>query len=98
MATVFSLFLLVQLLFEGGIYMYFLGKAADSTDGRIRYIWAIQLGLIDAGSSYTAVLLSAVETSLSTWTPLEIAQWALAEIISTCIRALHKLATATVQG
>ena len=117
-ATIFSLFLLVRLLFEGGIYMYFLGKPADSTDGRmrymwaiqlglidsasnddwIRYIWAIQLGLIDAGSSYTSVLLSAVETSLRTWTPLEIAQWALVEVIYTCIRALHKLATATVQG
>ena len=66
MATIFSLFVLVQLLFEGGIYMYFLGKPADSTDGRIRYMRVIQLGLIDAGSSYTSVLLSAVEKSLRT--------------------------------
>ena len=51
MATIFSLFVLVRLLFEGGVYMYFLGKAVDSTDGRMRYMWAIQLGLIDAASN-----------------------------------------------
>ena len=54
----------------------------------------LQLGLIDSGSSTRSlsVLLSTVETSLRTRTALEIAQGALAGIISTRIRAPRILA------
>ena len=45
----FMLFALVQLLFEGSFY--FIGKPVDSDDGWKKYMRAIQLGLIDAGSS-----------------------------------------------
>ena len=63
-----------QLLFVGGVY--FIGKLADSKDSRIRYMRAIQLGHINAGSSThsLSVLLSAMEMSLRTQTALEIAQ------------------------
>ena len=47
----------MQLLFEGGVY--FVGKPADSNDGRSRYMLLIQLGLIDAGMHSLSVLLSA---------------------------------------
>ena len=43
-------------------------------------------------------LLSAVKTSLRTQTALEIAQWALAAIITTRVHVLHVLAAATIQG
>ena len=70
----YSLFILVQLLIESGVY--FVGRLLDGNDGSIRYMRAIQLGLIDAGSSMhsLSVLLSAVEMSLRTQTGLEIAQ------------------------
>ena len=38
----FSLFVLMQLLFKGGVY--FVGKPADSNDGCSKYMRAIQLG------------------------------------------------------
>ena len=59
---------------------------------------AIQVGMIDAGSSMRilSVLLSAVETSLRTQTDLEIAQLASTAIISMRIRVLHILAVATI--
>ena len=66
-----------------------------------RYMWVIQIGLIEAGSSMhsLSVLLSAVEMSLRTCTILEIAQGALAAIISTrTLCAQCELATATIQG
>ena len=68
-----SLFVLVQPLIKGGYYfgiICFIGKQVDSNDSWIRYMQAIQLGLIDAGSSTPSlsVLLSAMETSLRTWT------------------------------
>ena len=87
----FSLFILVWLLFEGGIY--FIGTPPDSNDGWIRYMWALQLGLIDTGSSMHSllVLLSAVETSLRTHTVLEIAQWESVGIISTQVCVPHVL-------
>ena len=45
---------LVRLLFKDG--GYFVWKSADSNDGWIRHMWAIQLGLVllDAGSSTAA--------------------------------------------
>ena len=48
----------------------------DCKDARNRYMQAMQLGLIVAGSSMRglSVLLSLVETSLRTQTALEIAQ------------------------
>ena len=56
----------------------------------------LQLGLIDAGSSTRSlsVLLSAVETSHRTRRALEIAQEALAGIISRRVRAPRILAAA----
>ena len=94
----YSLFFLVWLVFEGSLY--FIGEAADSNDGWNKYMWAIQLGLIDAGSSTwsLSVLLSAVETSFRTWTPLEIAQWAIAAIISMHVHVQRILAMATNPG
>ena len=70
----YSLFILVQLLIEGGVY--FVGRLLDGNNGSIRYMRAIQLGLIDADSNMhsLSVLLSAVEMSLRTQTGLEIAQ------------------------
>ena len=61
-------------------------------------MWAIQKGMIGAGSSTRSlsVLLSAVETSLRTRTALEIAQFALAASISMRICALCTLAVATI--
>ena len=41
----FSLFILVWLLFEGSIYL--VGKLVDSNDDWNRYMWAIQIGMID---------------------------------------------------
>ena len=57
----------------------------------------IQLGLIDTGSTShsLSVLLSAVVTSLRKRTALEIAQL-LTGIISTHVRVLLMLATATI--
>ena len=57
----------------------------------IRYVWVIQLGLIDAGSGTRSlsVPLSTLETSLRTHTVLEIAQWASTRIISTHSCAAH---------
>ena len=94
----FLLFVLVQLLFNGGVC--FIGKLADSNDSWIRYMWVIQLGLTDAGSSTRnlLVLLSAVEMSLRTQTALEIAQWAWVGIIVQHIHAPHILAAATIRG
>ena len=61
---------------------------------------AIQVGLIDTGSSTRSlsVLLSAMETSLRTQTPLEITQWVSVAIISTRIRPPCILAVATIWG
>ena len=73
----------------------------DCKDARNRYMRAMQLGLIDAGSSTCSlsVLLSTVETSLRTRTALEIAQGALAGIISRHIHAPRILAAAaTIWG
>ena len=42
---------MLWLLFEGGIY--FVGKPVDSNNGWIRFMQAIQLGLIDAGTACT---------------------------------------------
>ena len=96
----YSLFILVQLLIEGGVY--FVGRLLDGNDGWIRYMRAIQLGLIDAGSTCImhslSVLLSAMKTSLRTRTGLEIAHWASVAIISTWVRVLCILATATIRG
>ena len=39
-------------IFEGNVY--FIGKPADSSDDRSRYMLAIQLGLIEVGSSSAA--------------------------------------------
>ena len=48
-ATIFfSLFILVRLLFKGGVY--FVGKPMDSNDSWNKHMHALQLGLIDAGS------------------------------------------------
>ena len=94
----YSLFILAQLLIEGGVY--FVGRLLDGNNGWIRYMLAIQLGLIDVGSSMhsLSVLLSAMETSLRTRTGLEIAHWASVAIISTWVRALCILAAATIRG
>ena len=85
-------------LLEGGVY--FVGKLADSIDDWNRYIWAIQKGMIDTGSSThsLSLLLSAVWTSLRTQTGLEIAQWALAASISIHICAPCTLVVATIHG
>ena len=77
-ATIFLLFVLVWLLFKGGVY--FVGKSADTNGGWNRYMRVIQLGLTDAGKSTRSLpnlQLSAVETSLRTQihVALEIAQW-----------------------
>jgi len=61
----------------------------------------IKIGLIEAGSSMhsLSVLLSVVEMSLRTCTILEIAQGALAAIISSrTLCAQCELAMATIQG
>ena len=80
-------------------FIFLGGKPADSNNGWIRNMRAIQLGLIDTGSTHSlSVLLSAVEMNLRTRTALEIAQWALAAIISTHVCVPHVLATATVWG
>ena len=73
-ATIFLAVCFMRLLFEGGVY--FVGKPADSNNDWNRYMRAIQIAMIDAGSSTCSlsVLLLAVETSLRTWTALEIAQ------------------------
>ena len=39
----FSLFVLLQLLFEGGIFSF--GKLADINNGRVKYVHVMQLGL-----------------------------------------------------
>ena len=51
-------------------------KLADSNDSWIRYMQAIQLSLIDAGSSVhsLSVLLLAMETSLRAWTAPQLMQ------------------------
>ena len=92
-----SLLTLVQLLLEGGVY--FVGKLTDSIDDWNRYMEAIQLGLVDAGSSThsLSVLLWAMETSLRTRTALEIAQWALAASISMRICVPCTLAVAIIR-
>ena len=71
----------LRLLFKGDVY--FIGKSADSNHWN-RYIWAIQIGMIDASISTCSlsVLLSAVEMSLGTCTALEIAQWVAVGIIN----------------
>ena len=57
----FSLPIFVQLLFEGSIY--FFGKPADTNNGWIRYVQAIQRRLLDVFSSKhsLSLLLPAVE-------------------------------------
>ena len=94
----FSLQVLVRLLSEGGIY--FFGKPADINDGWIRYIWVIQWQLLDAVRSKhsLSVLLSAVETSCTTWTPPVQAWWPLSEINCICVHVLHIVAAATIWG
>ena len=47
-----------RLLLEGGVY--FVGKPVDSNDGRIKYMRAIQLSLIDAVLVARAYLSPAV--------------------------------------
>ena len=93
--TTATTFFRLWLLFEGGV-----GKLADSNDGWNRYMWVIQLGLIDTGSSThsLSVLLSAMEMSPRTQTGLEITQWASVAIISMCVRVPCILAVATIQG
>ena len=88
--TTFSLFVLVWLLFEGSFY--FIRKLVDSNDGWNKYMRAIQLGLIDAGSSAhsLSVLLSVVKTSLWTQTALEIVQGAsAAQLVHAFLRHVH---------
>ena len=70
-----------QLLFQGSVYF--------TVYSWIRYMWAIQLGLIDIGSRARSLSapLSAVNTSLRKCTALEIAQWASAGMITTCVYA-----------
>ena len=81
-----------QLLFQGSVYF--------TVYSWIRYMWAIQLGLIDIGSSARSlsVPLSAVNTSLRKCTALEIAQWASAGMITTRVYAPLVLAAATIRG
>ena len=73
-----------RLLFEGSYYsrVVFI-LLVDSNNNWIGYMWAIQLSLIDAGSSTRnlSVLLSAMVMSLGPQTALEIALWASAAII-----------------
>ena len=92
-----SPFVLVRLLFEDGLY--FAGKPAGRNDDWNGDVRAIQIGMIDAGSSTRSlsVLLSAVETSLRTRTALEIAQFALAASISMCICVPCTLAVAIIR-
>ena len=80
-----------KLLFQGSIY--------STVYSWIRYMWAIQLGLIDAGSSMRSlsVLLSAMVMSLRTRTALEITQWASLTNISIRNCALRILAMAIIQ-
>ena len=72
----------------------------DSNNGWNGYMRAIQLCLIDAGSSMhsLSVLLSAVKMSLRTQTGLEIAQWASSGIISTHVCVPPVLAVSTIRG
>ena len=81
-----------QLLFQGSVYF--------TVYSWIRYMWAIQLGLIDIGSSARSLSapLSAVNTSLRKCTALEIAQWASAGMITTRVYAPLVLAAATIRG
>ena len=81
-----------QLLFQGSVYF--------TVYSWIRYMWAIQLGLIDIGSSARSLSapLSAVNTSLRKCTALEIAQWASAGMITTHVYAPLVLAAATIRG
>ena len=74
--------------------------ANDPDNGWNNYFWAIQLGLIDVGSSTCSLsgLLSAVETSLRAQTGLVIAQWASAAIFSMRVCVQHILAVATIRG
>ena len=85
------------LLLEVGIY--FLGKPADLNDGWMRYIRAIQLGLVDTGSRTRSlsVQLLAVETSRRTQTALALAWWQSAAVTCTRICVPHILAMATIQ-
>ena len=81
-----------QLLFQGSVYFIVYSW--------IRYMWGIQLGLIDIGSSVCSLSapLSAVNTSLRKCTTLEIAQWASAGMITTRVYAPLVLAAATIWG
>ena len=84
----FSLFILVWLLIKGDILFHW------EAGGWQRWLNKVHVGDTDAGGSTCSlsVLLSAVEMSIRTRTALEIAQWVLAEIISTCVRAPRILA------
>ena len=80
-----------QLLFQGSVYF--------TVYSWMRYMWAIQLGLIDIGSACSlSAPLSAVNTSLRKCTALEIAQWASAGMITTRVYAPLVLAAATIRG
>ena len=83
-----------------GYYLRFLGKPADLNDGWMRYIQAIQLGLVDTGSRThsLSVQLLAVETSRRTQTALALAWWQSAAIICTRICVPHILAKAFKGG
>ena len=96
MATIFLLLDFVWLLFEGGVY--FFRKSADINNGWTRYV--IYWGLLDTVSSTRSlsVPLSAMETSCTTQTNLALAQWPWSDTIRACMRVLHILAAATIEG
>ena len=81
-----------QLLFLGSVYF--------TVYSWIRYMWAIELGLIDISSSTCSLSapLSAVNTSLRKRTALEIAQWVPAGMITTRVYAPLVQAAATIRG
>ena len=74
------------LLLKGG--MYFLGKPADTNDGWIRYVRAIQWWVLDAVNSKhsLSVLQSAVEMSHTTQTVLVLVRQLSSEIVHICVR------------
>ena len=97
-ATIFSLLAFVWLLFECSFH--FFGNPADISDGWIRYVWVRWWRLLDAVSSTRSfsVLLSAVESTHTTWIALTLAWWPLSEIICACVHMPCIVATATIRG
>ena len=86
-----------QLLFESGVY--FFEKPVDINNGWIRYVWVRRWRLLDTVSSKhsLSVLLSAVETTRTTWIAQALAWWLSLEIIRTRVPRIL-LAMATIRG